>query len=785
MGGLAGVGVVFLEETFTRDARYRQHQQAVRNLLKALLPKVTADIKGSMKSASELRTESGYENRGHDFQELLRILDSELRLITPTVAETEDNAADSPPPSPHPDLPPAHSLFSTSHSPSYQLTHDYLVPSIREWLRLNQTAEERTLEDRTDRWSEKRESRQLPSLGEWTRIHLRTDRSRWTAQQREMMRAAGWGHGIRGSIALLLVLAAVFLNSWIRRQAEIGRANDLASVIPTQKTSDLAAGLVPLQQLREYALSPLQNLYAESAQDSEARLHLAIARLQLGDDDADLLPTIQNRSLECRPEQLLPLTKLLQPWAKQLGPKLRAVLQDDRQPAILRLHSACLLAAWEPGEGEGEDMVWSNPETTVFTAEQLAATNPLLIGAYQEVLRPQAARLKWPLAKLFADPKQSEVSRTIITGLLADYAKDDVQILTDLIVGADPAADKVLFPLLHPHRGEAIKQFAAILDRQLSPAWSDPPQHPTWTTPGATVKAQIEVAHGVLADSYAFCLDMPLPELLSLVETLRGSGYRPTRLRPVVGSDPGIPRMSAVWVRDGGKFCVKAGQKQRDLPHPDENAIREGLLLADVALVPGSGQHAGWLTLWEEPVAPGEERRCVANASDEQLSQVQTKLKEENFGSQSTIHVHNAADGERRYSGVFSNVGPGSDLLPAWPGYERIDSPQRDISTGAESPESPRIPAVWTINFLTWPPAGPMLPPKDWDAVVASEPIAKLTTEELFFHWVAPSLPENLKSLSHFAVIAHTRMIFPDTPVVLSLVYDDGIRVRIDDEIVF
>ncbi len=40
-----------------------------------------------MKSSGDLRNESGYAERPRDFDDLIRILDSEIRLITPTDPE--------------------------------------------------------------------------------------------------------------------------------------------------------------------------------------------------------------------------------------------------------------------------------------------------------------------------------------------------------------------------------------------------------------------------------------------------------------------------------------------------------------------------------------------------------------------------------------------------------------------------------------------------------------------------------------------------------------------------
>ena len=82
-----GVGVTFLEETFsaaTAPPEHRFHQKAAQAVLKALLPESGTDIKGQMRSRRELLEASGYANRPRDFDDLIRILDPELRLITPT-----------------------------------------------------------------------------------------------------------------------------------------------------------------------------------------------------------------------------------------------------------------------------------------------------------------------------------------------------------------------------------------------------------------------------------------------------------------------------------------------------------------------------------------------------------------------------------------------------------------------------------------------------------------------------------------------------------------------------
>ena len=94
VGGTEGVGVTFLEETFSSpqaNPKHRLHQKAAQAVLKALLPETGTDIKGQMRSEKDLRNASDYADRPRDFTDLIHILDPELRLITPTDPEGKDD----------------------------------------------------------------------------------------------------------------------------------------------------------------------------------------------------------------------------------------------------------------------------------------------------------------------------------------------------------------------------------------------------------------------------------------------------------------------------------------------------------------------------------------------------------------------------------------------------------------------------------------------------------------------------------------------------------------------
>jgi serine/threonine protein kinase len=198
VGGIEGLGVTFLEETFssrTAPPEHRLYQEGARAVLRALLPEGEAEIRGQTRSYDELLHASGYRERPADFKRLMTILDAELRIITPAEA------------APRTPLP----------VPFYQLTHDYLVPPLREWLTRKQRETRRgraelLLQERTSQWVRFRRNRFLPSPFESLRIALFTRSAHWSADGRRMMRQALWVHcRSLGGLAILVAALALGL----------------------------------------------------------------------------------------------------------------------------------------------------------------------------------------------------------------------------------------------------------------------------------------------------------------------------------------------------------------------------------------------------------------------------------------------------------------------------------------------------------------------------------------------------------------------------------------------
>ena len=328
VGGTEGVGVTFLEETFSASSappEHRYHQRAARAVLKALLPDSGTDIKGHMRSYSELLAASGYADRPRDFGDLIGVLDGEIRLITPTDPEGKEegelalvvppsggNGGSEPAKAGTTNGLPANSAqpLETGHR-YYQLTHDYLVPSLRDWLTRKQKETRRgraelLLADRAAVWNARPENRQLPSVLQWAGIRLLTRRENWSEPQRMMMRTATRYHALCWGTGLVLgITLGIILQQYIaakRLENDARRAESLASAVLTAPADAVPSAIQSLEPLREHTLPILARQYEDDRLPPSQRLHAAFAMAALGRVERDFLveSIASARPDECR-----------------------------------------------------------------------------------------------------------------------------------------------------------------------------------------------------------------------------------------------------------------------------------------------------------------------------------------------------------------------------------------------------------------------------------------------------------------------------------------------------
>ena len=451
VGGTVGVGVAFLEETFSgRSAppAHRQHQDAARAVLRVLMPGDGAMIKAPMLSTGETREASGYASRPSDFAELIRILDVETRLITPVKKESQE--------------------------PAYQLTHDYLVPSLRDWLTRKQRETRRgraelRLEERSAMWNAKPENRFLPSLAEYLNIRAYTEARRQSPSQRAMMAKAARVHGARtalGTVLLAVLLTVgVFIRANVIRQQEATRVEGLVGRLVSAEPSeipDIVSELDSNPLLADSYLAPLLARPPESSDEKRAQLHARLAAV--GRDPSQIQP-IKDELLNGQVTYVMPIRRLLRRYSAQLTEVFRGLLRDEKTDSEHRFRAALTLAEYVPST---EASFWTDQDMK-FVSERLVSANAEFQPLLREALRPIHKRLLADVERIFADPKATDAERLGACNALADYAVGDIDKLSQLLAVATPEQFSVLYPLVAASASPAIIDDLAKIAATLPP----------------------------------------------------------------------------------------------------------------------------------------------------------------------------------------------------------------------------------------------------------------------------------------------------------------------------
>jgi eukaryotic-like serine/threonine-protein kinase len=450
VGGMDGVGVRFLDETFssTRSSpKHRYHEKAAQAVLKSLLPETDADIKGRMRSVAALRTLSGYSERSGDFDELIRILDTQLRLITPVDPEGSIDG----------DVP-----GGSTVGRAYQLTHDYLVHSLRAWLTRKQRATrqgraELLLAERAALWLVKPEARHLPSAREWLQVRSFTRRKDWTDSQRQMMARAGRRHGVRllGLSAALAALIGAGTTLIIKT-----RTRGLLDSILSANVEKIPDILSQLGQYPRWTYSrELRELAERTGTDSRGQLGYSLALLP---EDRRQLDFLRQRLLVAGPAETNVLRNAMKPYRAELTPWLWTRLDRAAPDDVVILPVASTLAQYDPADSK-----WNHVGGKVAGAMVKSKLDDQ--KSWRDALRNVHHRLLEPLAGIYREKARSEGERLIAVTVLADYAEDQPKFLLDLLLDADPKSFSVLFPVVAKHGPDYVDDLRAMVSLSDNP----------------------------------------------------------------------------------------------------------------------------------------------------------------------------------------------------------------------------------------------------------------------------------------------------------------------------
>ncbi|MFN0051746.1 MAG: protein kinase domain-containing protein, partial [Planctomycetales bacterium] len=569
VGGAAGIGAAFLEETFsaaTAPPAHRYHEAAARRILKTLLyiPGQATSIKGRMRSRADLMDACGYNRRPQDFDDVLGILDGELRLITPTEPVQEEYASNRAPDERSSDAPAGAPQF-------YQLTHDYLVPALRDWLTRKQRETRRgraelRLEEHSELWNSRPLSSHLPAWWEVGNILLLTRRKLWTPEQGKMMRAAIVRQGKSAALlaGLLVVLGII---GW-ETNGRI-RAATLSDRVVQAETPRLPKILQELDPYRRWSEAKLRAAREQAEPNSTPWVNATLALLPA---EPALAETLIDRSLRAPPEEFAVLRDALHRHREHVLDRLWSVLNSPTQESPLRIAAGQLLADFTAGDDSGPPdgfgTRWAH--SAGFLAAQLvetAVSDTKRFQRLQEGFLPAGERLIPALQEIYRDEKQDASRQSIAMSLVESYGARNPRALADVwISSGDAERFSSRLPTLARQREEVLaflhEQLALDPQGSLNPRWHDAPLDPAWPELSPALQRSIVAGQGAIAPRYAFFQTVPLAEFAPLAEGLRQSGYRPLRCRPYhLAAQDGnrSVNVAAVFTRDGHDWKVEFG----------------------------------------------------------------------------------------------------------------------------------------------------------------------------------------------------------------------------------
>jgi serine/threonine protein kinase/formylglycine-generating enzyme required for sulfatase activity len=641
VGGTAGVGVTFLEETFsaaTAPPEHRYHQKAARGVLKALLPESGTDIKGHMRSYNELLATSGYASRPRDFDDLVSILDAEIRLITPTDPEGQDNAE---PPVAQPG------------AKYYQLTHDYLVHSLRDWLTRKQRETRRgraelRLAERAASYSAKPDARHLPGWWEWPNMLLFTRRRNWTPAEHRVMKAAGRRRMSQAALITILLVVAGALGIQVRNHVYEDHQRTVAKGI-VERLLDAPLESAPaivtdLEPYRHYGDPMLHEVLAPDNQSTDPQgLRAAIGLLPV---DPTQSQRIYDALLAGPANEAGVLIRVLDAQRDKWIEPLRKHVADSGASSASRLRAAMALAAYDPPVSSEANDLWDAQAS--FVAGQMLAEarqNPSQYEPLVVALEPAAGALVTPLAAVFRDSKGNPTERNTAATVLLRYTGTDVVALVDLINDAQPEHfQDVLFPELEKQRDKAIGPLAAELEKKATFIWNDPPLDPAWGELPDEVVARIQRADGLVAERFALCQTLPLTDFAPLTMGMDKCGYRPIRLRPYSTAEGVL--VAAVWRRDGLDWRVAMGESADGLLARDKQLRTDGFAPVDVAGYVSSGTL--FSALWAKESSRVDDVRLFVGLESPDTPEIK-KRKDEGFAA-ATLHQYRDTAQSTRYA---------------------------------------------------------------------------------------------------------------------------------------
>lgn len=536
--GGAAIGMHFLSETFDGDSaarRMRLHSEGAHRVLRALLPESGSRIKGSVRTESELLEASAYRDHTQ-FRALIRILDRELHLITPVDHSDDESLSED-------------SSMTDPLSTGYQLTHDFLIAPIRQWIaiRSRTTTEGKArlrLEEFSELYQVRPRSQSLPSLADFLSIRRHTQTHVRSDSQRTMLTAATRYHGRRiASIcaALLILIAGSF---WIKRESDTraDRADGQATM------SGLLAASVPdaieiidRTTPSDFVATTATAIVAspESTQSRRVRASLVVAS-----ENQTAANVLAEYALVAPTEDVVALATQFEFPFSTTRQRFIDTWQNSRATRAQSLRAACMLAADPESAGELESVASLKRLTQLLVNE-----DPVGIKNWTTGLMPLASKLKPFISEQLQDQTR-ELDSISAAFAMAAFSKSDPAELASLIPDLRHREQKIITDAIEqagPAGLTAVQNLYAEISQETSvapdirtpwgsPWWviSDREPLESFDPQDLTTEDVDELRHydALVSDRAILIHRLPYDDLSRVVDKLAAVGYRTAELSP-------------------------------------------------------------------------------------------------------------------------------------------------------------------------------------------------------------------------------------------------------------
>ena len=480
LGGVEGIGTQFLEDAFSgphSPAKHRLHEDNATRVLESLLPETGTDVRTRMRSSSDIQAIAGLSGDDKAFRELMHLLNDELRLISPAdrfdASTTNSRSVNS------------YDSLTGKEEKTFQLSHDFLIPSLREWVARKELGTYRgrvyaQLADQAKYWSSKRAKQFLPNWFEWIKFLIFAPRKNWSVEQKEFMSHATRRQLIN-TLAGFCVLAVGFVafqfwksnqeeKAWIR-QFQSARFEEIPSIAehihdhkivdPEMLQKELSDSNKELSDERRVALGMVLTQWDPSYSQTVVEQSLAIPPSRIGIVGEFLSNQWKNDSVDPSPNKALAIDRL---WE---------VVSDSTQPSKKRVAAGQLLVHWD-AFSDSEHAAQSR-EVSRDLAQMLVdvvAQDPTSYNAIVDAFQPASAQIVRFLSdQISVDAVQPTLRASTALNLcisLLDHSKQPMpRELLSLTLEASPWQLKRLVPVLEPHKNALIPSLESEIDSQV------------------------------------------------------------------------------------------------------------------------------------------------------------------------------------------------------------------------------------------------------------------------------------------------------------------------------